>query len=52
MPCISKNVKSILHQVSAGKHEAIYTGQTGQDVKDTDTTSRSTVTHQIHPPWI
>jgi hypothetical protein len=46
MLCISKNLNSILHPVSVGKHETTYTGQTGQDVTATDTTSGSDVTHQ------
>jgi hypothetical protein len=46
MLCISKNLKSKLCQVSVGKHETTYTGQTGQDVIDTNTTSGSKVTHQ------
>jgi hypothetical protein len=32
--------------MSVGKHETAYTGQTGQDVIATDTTSGSNVTHQ------
>jgi hypothetical protein len=46
MLCISKNLNSILHQVPVAKHETAYTGQTGQDVIATDTTSGSHVTHQ------
>jgi len=46
MLCISKHLNTILHQVSVGKHETTYTGQTGQDVIATDTTSGSNVTHQ------
>lgn len=46
MLCISKNLNSILHQVSVGKHETTYTGQTGQNVIATDTESGSNITHQ------
>jgi len=46
MLCISKNLNSVLHQVSVGKHETTYTGQTGQDVIAIDTASSSKVTHQ------
>jgi hypothetical protein len=46
MLCISKNLNSILHQVSIGKHETTYTGQTEQDVIATDTASGSNVAHQ------
>jgi hypothetical protein len=46
MLCISKNLNSILHQVSAGKHETAYIGQTEQDVTDSNTTSGSKETHQ------